>query len=83
MKVNQPKAARLPHEAGLKLLSVRRALRGLPVSALIRNAHGIEDWNLFVGELGDGDASVEVRSFRFKAGLNPEQSCALLWRCRW
>ena len=36
-EVNQRKADRLPHEAGLKLLSVPRAPKELPVSALIRN----------------------------------------------
>ncbi len=46
--VNQRKADRLPHEAGLKLLAVPRAPKELPVSALIRNPHGIADWELFV-----------------------------------
>jgi 5-methylcytosine-specific restriction endonuclease McrA len=48
--VNQRKADRLPHEAGLKLLAVPRAPKELPVSALIRNAHGIREWRLFVQE---------------------------------
>ena len=39
-EVNQRKADRLPHEAGLKLLSVPRAPKELPASALIRNPHG-------------------------------------------
>ena len=47
-EVNQRKADRLPHEAGLRLLSIPRPPRPLPVSALIRNAHRIEDWKLFV-----------------------------------
>ena len=47
-EVNQRKADRLPHEAGLKLLSVPRAPRELPVSALLRNAHSIPDWRLFL-----------------------------------
>ncbi len=38
----------MPHEAGLKLLSVPRAPKELPVSALIRNMAEIEDWKLFV-----------------------------------
>ena len=46
--VNQRKADRLPHEAGLKLLSIPRAPKEVPVSALIRNAHGIAEWNLFL-----------------------------------
>ena len=48
--VNTRKGSRLPHEAGLKLLSVPRAPKGLPVTALIRNAPGIPDWQLFVKE---------------------------------
>jgi 5-methylcytosine-specific restriction endonuclease McrA len=47
--VNQRKADRLPHEAGLKLLKVPRAPQELPVTALIRNAPGIADWELFLG----------------------------------
>ena len=46
--VNTKKGNRLPHEAGLKLLSVPRAPKELPASALIRNAQGIADWKLFV-----------------------------------
>ncbi len=46
--VNQRKADRLPHEAGLKLLRTPRAPKELPAGALIRNAHGIADWKLFV-----------------------------------
>ncbi len=48
--VNARKGNRLPHEAGLQLLSVPRAPKELPVSALIRNAHGISEWKLFVQE---------------------------------
>ena len=48
--VNQHKADRLPHEAGLKLLSVPRAPKELPVSAMIRNAHGVAEWKLFLNE---------------------------------
>jgi 5-methylcytosine-specific restriction endonuclease McrA len=47
-EVNQRKADRLPHEAGLKLLSVPRAPKELPVSALIRNTAEVEDWKLFL-----------------------------------
>ena len=46
--VNARKGNRLPHEAGLKLLTVPRAPKELPVSALIRNAHSIPEWKLFV-----------------------------------
>jgi 5-methylcytosine-specific restriction endonuclease McrA len=49
-EVNQRKADRLPHEAGLKLLSVPRAPKELPVSALIRNTSEVADWKLFLKE---------------------------------
>src|SRR5438093_3797423 len=48
--VNAQKGNRLPHEVGLKLLTVPRAPKELPVTALIRNAHGIPEWKLFVKE---------------------------------
>src|ERR1700744_6315310 len=44
--VNSKKGDRLPHEAGLKLLNLPRAPRDRPVSALLRNAHGIAEWKL-------------------------------------
>jgi len=47
-EVNQRKADRLPHEAGLKLLSIPRAPKELPVSAMIRNANGVAEWKLFL-----------------------------------
>jgi hypothetical protein len=46
--VNAKKGNRLPHEAGLKLVSMPRAPKELPASALIRNAHEIADWELSV-----------------------------------
>src|SRR6185437_17017570 len=46
--VNTKKGNRLPEEAGLKLLTVPRAPKELPVSALIHNAHSIPEWKLFV-----------------------------------
>ena len=46
--VNQRKADRLPHEAGLKLLSTPRAPKEMPATAFIRNSHEIADWKLFV-----------------------------------
>jgi 5-methylcytosine-specific restriction endonuclease McrA len=46
--VNSKKGNRLPHEAGLKLLKQPVAVREMPVTALIRNAHGIPDWEPFV-----------------------------------
>jgi len=48
--VNTRKGNRLPHEAGLKLLSVPRAPKELPMTALIRNAHGVAEWKLFLNE---------------------------------
>jgi len=48
--VNARKGDRLPHEAGLKLLSVPRAPKELPVTALLRNAHGVAEWKLFLNE---------------------------------
>jgi 5-methylcytosine-specific restriction endonuclease McrA len=48
--VNQRKANRLPHEAGLKLLSTPRAPKQLPAMAFIRNAHGVAEWKLFLKE---------------------------------
>ena len=48
--VNQRKADRLPHKAGLKLLSVPRTPKELPVSMLIRNTSEVDDWNLFLIE---------------------------------
>ncbi|HXF10638.1 MAG TPA: HNH endonuclease [Desulfuromonadaceae bacterium] len=48
--VNARKGNRLPHEAGLKLLSTPRAPKELPVSATIRNAHGIAAWKLFLND---------------------------------
>ena len=48
--VNARKGNRLPHEAGLKLLNPPRAPRELPATALIRNAHGIAEWKLFLSE---------------------------------
>ncbi len=46
--VNARKGNRLPHEAGLKLLKAPRVPRELPVSALLRNAHGVAEWRLFL-----------------------------------
>ena len=49
-EVNQRKADRLPHEAGLRLLTVPRAPKELPVTVLLRNAHGVAAWKLFLDE---------------------------------
>jgi 5-methylcytosine-specific restriction endonuclease McrA len=48
--VNQRKADRLPHEAGLRLLNVPRAPKELLVTAHLRNAHGLAEWRLFLNE---------------------------------
>ncbi len=48
--INSRKGDRLPQEAGLKLLNVPRAPKERPVSALIRNAHGVAEWRLFLNE---------------------------------
>jgi 5-methylcytosine-specific restriction endonuclease McrA len=48
--VNARKGNRLPHEAGLKLLGVPRAPKELPVTALLRNAHGVAEWKLFLND---------------------------------
>ena len=48
--VNARKGNRLPHEAGLKLLTEPRAPKELRVTPLIGNAPGIPDWQLFVKE---------------------------------
>ena len=42
-EVNQKKADRLPHEAGLKLLSKPRAPKKMPASALIRKMAKVQD----------------------------------------
>jgi 5-methylcytosine-specific restriction endonuclease McrA len=47
-RVNTLKGDRLPHEAGLKLLSTPRAPKELPATDCIRNAHEIPDWNFFL-----------------------------------
>ena len=46
--INSLKGDRLPHEVGLKLLKAPRVPKELPVSVLIRNAHGIEDWRIYL-----------------------------------
>src|SRR5262245_38270820 len=48
--VNARKGNRLPHEAGLTLLKPPRAPKELPVTAHLRNAHGVAEWKLFLNE---------------------------------
>lgn len=46
--VNERKADRLPHEAGLRLQRKPAVPRDLPATLLIRNHHGIADWQRFL-----------------------------------
>ncbi len=39
----------MPVEAGLRLLRQPRAPKELPVTMLIKNQHGIDDWRHFLG----------------------------------
>jgi len=48
--VNSKKGNRLPHEAGLKLLKQPAPLREMPVTAFIRNTHGLVDWSMFLNK---------------------------------
>ena len=48
--MNSRKGNCLPHKAGLKLLNAPRVSKELPVTALLRNAHGIAEWKLFLNE---------------------------------
>jgi len=48
--VNQRKADRLPHEAGLRLLAVPRAPKELPMTQFLRNPHEVAEWKLFIEE---------------------------------
>ncbi len=47
-RVNTRKGCRLPDEAGLKLRRRPVEPRPLPVTVLIRNPHGVPDWNSFL-----------------------------------
>ena len=47
-QVNSRKADRTPEEVGLRLLRAPSAPRELPVSVLLRNHHGIADWEMFL-----------------------------------
>ena len=51
-EINAKKGNRLPHEAGLRLLSAPRIPAALPVTYTINNAHGIGDWELFLPRQG-------------------------------
>jgi 5-methylcytosine-specific restriction endonuclease McrA len=47
-EINSRKADRLPEEAGLRLRRKPSAPRELPATVLIRNAHRVRDWELFL-----------------------------------
>jgi 5-methylcytosine-specific restriction endonuclease McrA len=47
--VNSKKGARLPQEVGLRLLRKPQVPKSVPASALIRNLHGVRDWQKFLG----------------------------------
>lgn len=47
-RVNSRKADRTPEEAGLRLVREPRAPREVPVTMLLKNTHGIPDWDLFL-----------------------------------
>lgn len=47
-EVNSKKGARLPHEAGLRLLRKPHVPKAMPATAFIRNPHGIRDWRMFL-----------------------------------
>jgi 5-methylcytosine-specific restriction endonuclease McrA len=46
--VNSRKGDRLPQEVGLRLLRPPKAPRELPATVLIRNRHGVQDWEHFL-----------------------------------
>lgn len=54
--VNEKKADRLPHEAGLRLQRPPTIPRALPATMLIRNLHEIPDWQRFLAPF-DGCAA--------------------------
>lgn len=47
-EVNSRKADRTPEEAGLRLLNQPRRPREVPVTVLLKNVHGIPDWEPFL-----------------------------------
>jgi 5-methylcytosine-specific restriction endonuclease McrA len=47
-EVNSRKGSQLPHEAGLRLLRPPVAPKEVPVTVLIKNHHGIADWEHFL-----------------------------------
>lgn len=49
-EVNTRKGNRLPQEAGLRLLRSPVAPKEVPVTVLIRNSHGVPEWELFLSQ---------------------------------
>jgi 5-methylcytosine-specific restriction endonuclease McrA len=49
-EINNRKGNRLPQEAGLSLIRPPKSPAELPVTAFIRNFHGIADWRFFVAD---------------------------------
>ena len=47
-RINTRKADRTPEEAGLKLVRCPQEPRVVPATALLRNHHGIADWEVFL-----------------------------------
>jgi 5-methylcytosine-specific restriction endonuclease McrA len=47
-EINSRKADKLPQEAGLRLRRPPSAPKTLPATALIRNLHGVRDWEVFL-----------------------------------
>lgn len=58
-KVNSKKGSRLPEEIGLHLLRAPKAPKEIPTSALIRNHHRVQDWDMFLG-VGSPPGTVEM-----------------------
>jgi 5-methylcytosine-specific restriction endonuclease McrA len=47
-RINSRKGSKLPQEAGLRLIRVPTEPREMPTTRLIRNAHQVRDWDLFL-----------------------------------
>jgi hypothetical protein len=47
-RVNSRKGAKLPAEAGLKLLKAPAVPREVPVTLLIKNTHRVREWEMFL-----------------------------------
>jgi hypothetical protein len=48
-EINSRKADRLPQEAGMRLIQAPVERKALPATMLIQNAHGVRDWDFFLG----------------------------------